>query len=143
MFPPQQSQGPPMGGMPPMSGMQMPQQMSAGAGQQGFAGALGQDPNMQAQTQIDPALIQLLLMQMQNDGLEGGMQPETQAMMPLDPMAGMQGIYSQDPNAGGMGGMGGGMGMMQGMGNSPGGNLPPAFAQAQQMSQQSPQSASP
>jgi len=119
--------------------------MSAGAGQQGFAGALGQDPNVQPQTQIDPALIQLLLMQMQNDGLEGGMQPETQAMTPLDPMAGMQGIYSQDPNAGGsgmgMGGMGGGMGMMQGFGNSPGGNLPPAFAQAQQMSQQSPQSA--
>jgi hypothetical protein len=131
-----------------MSGMQMPQQMSAGAGQQGFAGALGQDP-MQAQTQIDPALIQILLMQMQDAGLEGGMQPEAQAMMPLDPTAGMQGIYSQDPNAGGngmaggMGGMGGGMGMMQGLGNSPGGNLPPAFAQAQQMSQQRPQSASP
>jgi hypothetical protein len=132
-----------------MGGMQMPPQMSAGAGQQGFAGALGQDPNIHPTTQIDPALIQLLLMQMQDGGLEGGMQPETQAMMPLDPMAGMQGIYSQDPNAGGtgmagmMGGMGGGMGMMQGMGNSPGGNLPPAFAQAQQMSQQSPQSATP
>jgi hypothetical protein len=127
MFPPQQSQGPPMGGMDP--------QMPAGASSP-FAGGLGQDPSMAAPPQIDPALVQLLLMQLQADGLEGGMQPEAQAMIPLDPLAGMTGLSSQMPGM--VPGMGGNAGMMGGMG----GNLPPAFAQAQMLSQQRPQSMS-
>lgn len=148
MFPPQQ-QGPPMGGMGGMPGMgggmgQMGQmgQMSADPGRPGgFAGSLGQDPSTPQPPQIDPQLVQLLLAQLQADGLEGGMQPEAQAMIPLDPLAGMMGLSSQMPGTSpGMGmtpGMPGGMG---GFG-MPGGTLPPAFSQAQQMAAARPQSA--
>lgn len=57
---------------------------------------------------LDPMMMQMLLLQLQQDGLEGGMPPEEQVMAP-DPMEML-----------GLGGMG---------------QLPPAFAGAQDLAQ--------